>query len=148
MLAGTTVLLVEDDPAIVEIVRLGLSYEGADVVVATDGLQAVQAHRDAAPDLVLLDLMLPRIDGMTVLERIRAQRDTPVIVLTARDAYVGYWPDLVRVLAPAGLLAVDNVVSHAAELTEFRALVDRDDRVAQALVPIGAGVLLIVRQPG
>jgi two-component system, OmpR family, response regulator len=86
MLAGTTVLLVEDDPAIVEIVRLGLSYEGADVVVATDGLQAVQAHRDAAPDLVLLDLMLPRIDGMTVLERIRAQRDTPVIVLTARDA--------------------------------------------------------------
>jgi two-component system, OmpR family, response regulator len=86
MLAGTTVLLVEDDPAIVEIVRLGLSYEGAEVVVATDGLQAVQAHRDAAPDLVLLDLMLPRIDGMTVLERIRAHRDTPVIVLTARDA--------------------------------------------------------------
>jgi DNA-binding response OmpR family regulator len=86
MLAGTTVLLVEDDPAIVEVVRLGLSYEGAEIVVATDGVQAVQAHRDAAPDLVLLDLMLPRVDGMSVLERIRAHGDTPVIVLTARDA--------------------------------------------------------------
>jgi two-component system, OmpR family, response regulator len=86
MLQRTTILLVEDDPAIVEIVRLGLSYEGADVLVATDGVGAVQAYRDARPDLVLLDLMLPRIDGMTVLERIRAHGDTPVIVLTARDA--------------------------------------------------------------
>jgi DNA-binding response OmpR family regulator len=85
MLEGATVLLVEDDPAIVEIVRLGLSYEGAEVVVASDGVQAIQRHRDAAPDLVLLDLMLPRLHGMEVLERIRAQRDTPVIVLTARD---------------------------------------------------------------
>jgi CheY-like chemotaxis protein len=85
MLEGATVLLVEDDPAIVEIVCLGLSYEGAEVVVARDGVQAVQRQRDAAPDLVLLDLMLPRLDGMEVLEHIRAQGDTPVIVLTARD---------------------------------------------------------------
>ena len=85
MLQGATVLLVEDDPAIVEIVSLGLSYEGAQVVVARDGLEAVQRHRDAHPDLVLLDLMLPRLDGLEVLERIRAHRPTPVIVLTARD---------------------------------------------------------------
>jgi DNA-binding response OmpR family regulator len=85
MLEGATVLLVEDAPAIVEIVCLGLSYEGAEVVVARDGVQAVQRQRDAAPDLVLLDLMLPRLDGMEVLEHIRAQGDTPVIVLTARD---------------------------------------------------------------
>ena len=85
MLEGATVLLVEDDPAIVEVVRLGLSYEGAKVLVASDGVQAVQRHRHAAPDLVLLDLMLPRLDGLEVLERIRAHRDTPVIVLTARD---------------------------------------------------------------
>jgi two-component system OmpR family response regulator len=85
VLQGATVLLVEDDPAIVEIVSLGLSYEGAQVVVARDGLEAVQRHRDAHPDLVLLDLMLPRLDGLEVLERIRAHRPTPVIVLTARD---------------------------------------------------------------
>jgi two-component system OmpR family response regulator len=85
VLQGATVLLVEDDPAIVEIVSLGLSYEGAEVVVARDGVEAVQRHRDADPDLVLLDLMLPRLDGLEVLERIRAHRDTPVIVLTARD---------------------------------------------------------------
>jgi predicted O-methyltransferase YrrM len=62
-----------------------------------------------------------------------------------RDAYTGYWPDLVRVLAPGGLLAVDNVVSHAEQVAGFRALVEADERVAQALVPIGAGVLLVVR---
>src|SRR3954470_19728555 len=86
MLRGATVLLVEDDPAIVEIVTLGLSYEGADVVTARDGVEAVQRHRDADPDVVLLDLMLPRLDGLEVLARIRARADTPVIVLTARDA--------------------------------------------------------------
>jgi predicted O-methyltransferase YrrM len=64
-----------------------------------------------------------------------------------RDAYAGYWPALVRTLAPSGLLAVDNVLSHAAELVEFRATVDADDRVTQALVPVGAGVLLAVRRP-
>jgi DNA-binding response OmpR family regulator len=85
MLEGASVLLVEDDPAIVEIVSLGLSYEGADVAVATDGREAVRLHRETAPDLVLLDLTLPGLDGMTVLERIRGHRDTPVIVLTARD---------------------------------------------------------------
>jgi DNA-binding response OmpR family regulator len=85
VLQGTTVLLVEDDPAIVEVVRLGLSYEGAEVLVATDGVQAVQQHRHGDPDLVVLDLMLPRLDGLEVLRRIRAHRDTPVIVLTARD---------------------------------------------------------------
>jgi predicted O-methyltransferase YrrM len=62
-----------------------------------------------------------------------------------RDAYVAYWPDLVRTLAPAGLLAVDNAVSHADQVAAFRRLVDGDARVAQALVPIGAGVLLVVR---
>jgi predicted O-methyltransferase YrrM len=62
-----------------------------------------------------------------------------------RDAYPGWWPDLVRVLAPGGLLAVDNVISHAEQVTGLRALVDADARVAQALVPIGAGVLLVVR---
>jgi predicted O-methyltransferase YrrM len=60
-----------------------------------------------------------------------------------RPAYVGYWPDLVRVLAQPGLLAVDNVLSHADEVADFRALVESDERVMSSVVPIGAGLLLV-----
>jgi predicted O-methyltransferase YrrM len=60
-----------------------------------------------------------------------------------RPAYPGYWPDLVRVLAPHGLLAVDNAISHAGELVEFRELVAGDERVIEALAPTGAGLLLL-----
>jgi predicted O-methyltransferase YrrM len=97
--------------------RAGL--EGAADLRTEDAAAVLRAAPDAALDLVFLD--------------------------AERDAYVAYWPDLVRVLAVGGLLAVDNVVSHADQVRDFRALVDADDRVAQALVPIGAGVLLVVR---
>jgi predicted O-methyltransferase YrrM len=67
-----------------------------------------------------------------------------VVFLDAeRPAYVGYWPDLVRILARPGLLAVDNVLSHADEVADFRALVDADARVTSSLAPIGAGLLLV-----
>jgi predicted O-methyltransferase YrrM len=61
-----------------------------------------------------------------------------------RPAYISYWPDLVRTLAPGGLLVVDNVLSHADQVADFRALVAADDRVREALAPTGAGALLIV----
>ncbi len=86
MAAPFQVLLVEDDPAIVEIVQLGLSYEGADVRVAADGVEAVRLYRETAPDIVLLDIMLPGLDGLDVLRSIRARGDTPVILLTAKGA--------------------------------------------------------------
>jgi predicted O-methyltransferase YrrM len=63
-----------------------------------------------------------------------------------RQQYVGYWPDLVRSIRPLGLLAVDNVLSHAHELTDFRGLVDGTKGVAAVLVPIGAGLLLITKE--
>ena len=63
-----------------------------------------------------------------------------------RPAYASYWPDLVRVLRPRGVLAVDNVLSHAAEVSEFRALVSADERVSEALSTTGAGALLVVRE--
>jgi predicted O-methyltransferase YrrM len=63
-----------------------------------------------------------------------------------RPAYPDYWPDLVRALAPGGLLVVDNVLSHADQVAPFRALVTADGRVAEALVPTGAGALLVVRE--
>jgi predicted O-methyltransferase YrrM len=64
-----------------------------------------------------------------------------------RPAYPSYWPDLIRVLRPGGLLVVDNVISHASEVRAFRSLVSDEPGVTQALVPTGAGALLIVRNP-
>lgn len=64
-----------------------------------------------------------------------------------RPAYTAYWSDLVRVLRPGGLLAVDNVLSHADEVADFRTLVTADRRVTEALAPTGAGLLLVTRLP-
>jgi predicted O-methyltransferase YrrM len=71
-----------------------------------------------------------------------------VFLDSERPAYPGYWPDLRRVLAPRGLLVVDNAISHAEEVAAFRELVANDDAVSEALAPTGAGVLLLVREPG
>jgi predicted O-methyltransferase YrrM len=71
-----------------------------------------------------------------------------VLLDAERPAYAGYWRDLARSLAPRGLLVVDNALSHADELKEFRALVERDARVSEALAPTGAGALLVLREGG
>ncbi|HEY2055950.1 MAG TPA: class I SAM-dependent methyltransferase [Solirubrobacterales bacterium] len=70
-----------------------------------------------------------------------------VLLDAERHDYPAYWSDLVRVLPPGGLLAVDNVLSHADEVADFRTLVTADRRVTEALVPTGAGVLLVTRLP-
>jgi predicted O-methyltransferase YrrM len=65
-----------------------------------------------------------------------------------RSEYVSYWPDLVRTLSGGGMLVVDNVISHEDEVAAFRELVEGDARVMDALVPIGAGALLVVKHAG
>jgi len=62
-----------------------------------------------------------------------------------RSDYVSYWPDLARTLSAGGMLVVDNVISHADEVADFRELIERDSRVMDALVPVGAGALLVVK---
>jgi DNA-binding response OmpR family regulator len=78
------ILLVEDDPDTIEIVQLYLEHEGYQVYLATDGLEALRQSRELKPDLVLLDLMLPKVDGMEVCRMIRKDSWTPIIMLTAR----------------------------------------------------------------
>jgi DNA-binding response OmpR family regulator len=79
-----TVLVVDDEEAIAEAVRARLESEGYRVVVANDGPEALEAHREHQPDLVVLDLMLPGMDGLEVCKRIQRDRWTPVLMLTAK----------------------------------------------------------------
>ena len=88
-----TILVVDDAPNIVELVRMYLEGAGYATLVATDGRSAVELHRKHRPDLVILDVMLPGMDGFEVCRAIRREADTPVVMLTARtddiDAIVG-----------------------------------------------------------
>lgn len=83
-MSPTRVLVVDDEAPIVELVRGYLVAEGMDVAVARDGPSAVEAVRDRHPDVIVLDVMLPGIDGFEVLRRIRTFSDAYVIMLTAR----------------------------------------------------------------
>ena len=79
-----TVLIVEDDRNIADLLRLYLEKEGYEVTIAPDGGKGVERFREVKPDLVLLDLMLPVLDGWGVLRAIRQDSKTPVIMLTAK----------------------------------------------------------------
>lgn len=82
----------------------------------------------------------------TLRESADAQWDT-IFLDAERPAYTSYWPDLQRTLKPGGLLIVDNVISHAEQVADFRRLVANTPDVTEALAPTGAGALLIVREP-
>lgn len=87
------ILLVEDDPSIREITAIGLRGAGFSVVSAPDGLQGLARFRADRPDLVLLDVMLPGLDGLEVAREIRRESTVPIVMLTARgdtlDVVVG-----------------------------------------------------------
>ncbi|WP_304437775.1 response regulator transcription factor [Sciscionella sediminilitoris] len=81
------VLVVDDEPAIAELVAMALRYEGWQVDAATDGVTAIQLARRLGPDIVVLDVMLPDLDGREVLRRLRADTaGLPVLFLTAKDS--------------------------------------------------------------
>jgi DNA-binding response OmpR family regulator len=79
-----TVLVVEDDAKITNLLRLYLEREGFDVVAAYDGPAALDVSERTRPSLVILDLMLPRLDGVEVCRRLRERSDVPILMLTAR----------------------------------------------------------------
>lgn len=80
------ILVVEDDRSIRDITRLGLVDAGFSVVTARDGDEAMSQFRTRSPDAVVLDVMLPKRDGLEVLKSIRSNSTTPVLMLTARDS--------------------------------------------------------------
>ena len=79
------VLVVEDDAEIADVLRRSLRQEGHEVRTAGDGIEALEAAGEFMPDLVILDLGLPRLDGVEVCRRLRAQSDVPILILTARS---------------------------------------------------------------
>jgi len=80
------VLVVEDDDEIAQVLQRSLRLEGYEVRIASDGEQALAMHAEYVPDVVVLDLGLPKVDGIDVAKRVRAADDVPILMLTARDA--------------------------------------------------------------
>ena len=78
------VLIVEDDPHTRELVRVYLDREGHDVLTAENGIDGLRVAREEAPDIILLDLMLPGMDGRDVCQSLRGESDVPIVMLTAR----------------------------------------------------------------
>jgi two-component system response regulator MprA len=79
------VLVIDDEPGMVDFIKLGLDYEGFEVDSAYDGKIGLKMALENPPDLIILDLMLPGMDGFEVCKRLRVNHDVPVIMLTARD---------------------------------------------------------------
>ncbi len=79
------VLVVDDEPRMINFIRMNLELEGYRVISATDGLDAVRKTREMLPDAVLLDIMMPEMDGYETLQAIREESTVPVIMLTARS---------------------------------------------------------------
>jgi len=79
-----SILVIDDDSFILQLIQNTLQPEGYDVIVAADGVYGMTLMRGAKPDLVLLDIMMPGLDGYQVLESIRKHSDVPIIMITAK----------------------------------------------------------------
>ncbi len=127
------VLLIEDDPSIVAGLQLNLSLEGYEVLTAADGESGYRLAREKPPDLILLDIMLPGVNGLEVLRRLRQiDADVPVLILTAR----GEEADKVLGLT----LGADDYISKPFNLGELRARINASLR-RQRLRASGQSVL-------
>jgi len=134
-----TILVVDDEPKIVQLARDYLEHAGFSVVTAGDGASALHAVRARNPDLVVLDLGLPVVDGLEVMRSIRAAGSTPIVVLTARDT------ELDKLL---GLeLGADDYVTKPFSPRELvarvRAVLRRSEHAAQPRERIEVGELVL-----
>jgi len=81
---GNKVLLVEDDRTLLDVLKYNLTKEGHDVITACDGVEALNMARDKKPDLIVLDVMLPKLDGFEVCRILRREMTVPILMLTAK----------------------------------------------------------------
>ena len=123
------ILVIEDEANIVQVIRLYLEQAGYTVLSASDGVAGLEMHAREHPDLVILDLMLPALDGMEVCRRIRAWANTPILMLTARQGEedrvagleLGADDYLVKPFSPRELVSRVKAIlrrSYAPKLTE------------------------------
>jgi two-component system OmpR family response regulator len=120
------VLIVDDEPHIVDLVTTALRYEGFEPVSRTRGLEALAAASDLRPDVIVLDVMLPDLDGFEVARRLRRQGlTTPIVFLTARDSSV----DVVAGLTLGGDDYIRKPFSLAELVARIRAQLRRDHRL-------------------
>ncbi len=128
------VLVVEDDPVIRETVAFNLQRDGHDVSTAEDGIAGLDQARTDQPDLVVLDVMLPRMSGLDVCRMLRAETPIPILMLTARDAEA----DVVQGLD----LGADEYMTKPFSMRELRARVAsllRRDQISRRAGPHAAG---------
>src|SRR3954463_5582570 len=120
---SATILLVDDEESIRKLLTYPLEHEGFHVVQARDGEEALQRFEENAVDLVILDIMLPKLDGLEVCRRLRARSAVPILMLTARD------DELDKVV---GLeLGADDYITKPFSIREFRSRVRAALRRAQ-----------------
>ena len=85
--------MVDDDPEILSLLKWGLSYEGYAVETASNGAEALSKAREKEPDLVVLDVMMPEMDGVEVARRLRQAGDVPILMLTTRGTVAAFLVD-------------------------------------------------------
>ncbi len=135
-----TILLVDDEDSVRKVLAFPLERDGYTVVQAADGEEALRQFAEQAVDLVVLDIMLPRLDGLEVCKRLRASSTVPIIMLTARD------DELDKVI---GLeLGADDYITKPFSIREFRSRVRALLRRARAPHVAGEGADELIEHDG
>jgi DNA-binding response OmpR family regulator len=142
-MANHTILIVDDDRKIVELVQLYLEKDGYRVLVAYDGIEALNLARRRRPDLIVLDLLLPGLDGLDVCRILRAESEVPIIMLTAKTTE----DDQLTGLDLGADDYVTKPLSPQALMARVRAVLRRSGAAAQDELPdIRLGDLVIDRR--
>ncbi|MDY6911589.1 MAG: response regulator transcription factor [Chloroflexota bacterium] len=131
-MADSKILIVEDDHTLLEVLRYNLDKEGFFLLIATDGVQALERARSESPDLIILDVMIPELDGFEVCRILRKETTVPILMLTAKEEEID------KVL---GLeLGADDYMTKPFSMRELKARIKAMLRRTEMLQPKSDGV--------